>query len=200
MWRKVQFGSNRPFPAIDREPGERNRERKQVEGTGRQGGDCAIDCLCKRFQAARHCPAPRQAPISGGSHATYSQTAHPGAASRPRDWPLAGGSIALAQGASASLTGSVTDASGATVPGATVTIPNVDTNFSQTVRPIPRACTCCGHCRSATTNWPSRLPASLATSRMASCLPSARRRRRTSISRWRGQGRDRFRDRRHRAD
>jgi len=48
---------------------------------------------------------------------------------------LAGsGMLAFAQGTSASLTGNVTDSSGAAVVGATVTITNIDTNFTQAVQ------------------------------------------------------------------
>src|SRR5580692_11997176 len=43
-----------------------------------------------------------------------------------------GGSTALGQGTSASLTGQVTDNSGAIVPGATVTATNTDTGLAQT--------------------------------------------------------------------
>src|ERR1700678_3588254 len=46
---------------------------------------------------------------------------------------LLGGSTALGQGTSASLTGQVTDNSGATVPGATLTATNTDTSLAQTV-------------------------------------------------------------------
>src|ERR1700734_1595104 len=45
---------------------------------------------------------------------------------------LLGGSTALGQGTSASLTGQVTDNSGAIVPGATVTATNTDTGLAQT--------------------------------------------------------------------
>lgn len=44
------------------------------------------------------------------------------------------GLLAYGQGTSASLTGQVTDPSGAAVTGATVTITNVDTNFTQSVK------------------------------------------------------------------
>ena len=44
-----------------------------------------------------------------------------------------GGSAAYGQGTSATLTGQVTDSSGAVVPGATVTVTNADTNLAQTV-------------------------------------------------------------------
>ncbi len=48
---------------------------------------------------------------------------------------LAGsGLLAYGQGTSASLTGQVTDPSGAAIPGATVTITNVGTNFTQVVK------------------------------------------------------------------
>jgi hypothetical protein len=48
---------------------------------------------------------------------------------------LAGsGLIAYGQGTSASLTGNVTDPSGAAVSGATVTVTNIDTNFTQSVK------------------------------------------------------------------
>ena len=43
-----------------------------------------------------------------------------------------GGSTAFGQGTSASLTGQVTDNSGAIVPGATVTATNADTGLAQT--------------------------------------------------------------------
>jgi hypothetical protein len=41
---------------------------------------------------------------------------------------------AIGQGTSASLTGAVTDPTGAALPGATVTATNIDTNFAQTVK------------------------------------------------------------------
>ncbi len=41
---------------------------------------------------------------------------------------------AMGQGTSASLTGAVTDPTGAALPGATVTATNIDTNFAQTVK------------------------------------------------------------------
>ena len=44
------------------------------------------------------------------------------------------GVLTHAQGTSASLTGNVTDATGAVVPAASVTVTNVDTNFTQTVK------------------------------------------------------------------
>src|SRR5580658_7101672 len=44
-----------------------------------------------------------------------------------------GGNSASGQGTSASLTGQVTDNSGAVVPGATVTVTNTDTSLAQTV-------------------------------------------------------------------
>ena len=48
---------------------------------------------------------------------------------------LAGlGGVAWGQGTSASLTGLVSDPTGAAIPGATVTITNTDTNYSQTVQ------------------------------------------------------------------
>lgn len=43
-----------------------------------------------------------------------------------------GGTTAHGQGTSASLTGQVTDNSGATVPGATVTVTNTGTSLAQT--------------------------------------------------------------------
>lgn len=43
---------------------------------------------------------------------------------------LLAGSLAWAQGTSASLTGSVTDQTGAAIPGASITVVNVDTNFT----------------------------------------------------------------------
>jgi hypothetical protein len=47
---------------------------------------------------------------------------------------LGSGIIAYGQGSSASLTGNVTDPAGAAVVGATVTVTNIDTNFTQTVK------------------------------------------------------------------
>jgi hypothetical protein len=47
---------------------------------------------------------------------------------------LSCGVLAFGQGTSASLTGSVTDSSGAAVAGAAVTVNNVDTNFTQSVK------------------------------------------------------------------
>ncbi|MGB9407194.1 MAG: carboxypeptidase-like regulatory domain-containing protein, partial [Terracidiphilus sp.] len=44
------------------------------------------------------------------------------------------GLIAYGQGTSASLTGNVTDPAGAAVAGATVTVTNIDTNFTQSVK------------------------------------------------------------------
>ena len=41
---------------------------------------------------------------------------------------------AIGQGTSASLTGAVTDPTGAALPGATITATNIDTNFTQTVK------------------------------------------------------------------
>ena len=76
--------------------------------------------------------------------------------------------LAYGQTTSGSLTGQVTDPSGAVVPGATVTVTNLGTNLTQSVKTDSAGHTCSDPCRSAITRLPSMLPASAATSKTAS--------------------------------